>query len=36
VYNALDTRWAQGGSTPFPNYQPGRWLWATIEYTLPL
>ena len=29
--NLLGTRWFQGGSTPFPYPQAGRWFLATVE-----
>ena len=36
VYNLLDTRWYQGGSTPFPYPQAGRWVLALLEFQLSL
>jgi outer membrane receptor protein involved in Fe transport len=32
VYNLLDQRWHQGGSTSFPYPQAGRWFLGLLEF----
>ncbi|MEQ1501795.1 MAG: TonB-dependent receptor [Myxococcota bacterium] len=34
IYNLLDTRYSQGGSTLFPYPQPGRWFLVNLEWAI--